>query len=118
MEQARGAAIKRRSVHNRTAGTHHREERSHNRRHAGIKDRGIGGAWFERDDLVLQNFRIGRGKSGIDQVGTFAGRRFDLAGGDGECMLGGFGAGKNICRRAKYRRTRRPEREAGIEAAS
>ena len=116
VDQAGGAAVERSGIHDGAVGPREREECGHDRRHARIENRGLPSTRLQRHDLVLQDLRIRMRESRIDQVGPFALGGLDLPGRDGKGMLGGFRAGKNVGRTAEYRRPRRTERQAGVEA--
>ena len=117
VNQSGGAAIKRRGVDDGAVGPGEGEERRHDGRHPGIENRGVAAAGLERHNLVFQDLGVGMREAGVDQVGAFALCGLDLAGGDGEGVLGRLRAGENVGRAAENRRPGRSERQAGIESA-
>ncbi len=72
-------------------------------------------AGFEGHDLVLEDLRVGVREAGIDEVGALAVLGLDLAHGDGEGPLGGFGIGEDVRRAAEDCGTGGTEGKAGMK---
>ena len=107
VDEAGGAAVEGRGVNDGGVRAGVSEECGHDGSHAGVEDRRVAGAGFERHNLVLQNLGIRMGETGVDEVGALAIGRLDFAGGDGESALGGLRACKNVGGAAKHRGSRR-----------